>query len=122
MKSKKYLDWLSRKPCLVTHSNHNKDLHHVKCIIRTGVRPPDYFCVPLDHELHLYDLHEGNEADFWEKYDIDILDTVIQLNIEFIEQCGRDKGYDQMFKLLRKSAGFNQEELDKVDFLERQLS
>jgi hypothetical protein len=120
MKSKLYLEFIHSKACLITGTT-PVDAHHSKAIIRTGVRPPDYFCVPLERKLHLYDLHESNESEFWQRHDIDILETVIQLNIEFIEKYGRDKGYASMFKTLRKSAGFNQYAHDKVDELERHL-
>lgn len=122
MKSKKYLDWLANnKPCLVTGSNYNKDLHHVKCIFRLGQRPPDFFCVPLDHRTHLYELHEMNESEFWEKNGFDILQVVIDFNREYISQHGYDKGYDEMFRVLRKSAGTNLEALEKLDYLTSQI-
>ena len=117
MKSKKYLNWLSSKSCLVTGSDYNKDLHHVKCIFRLGQRPPDFFCVPLDHATHLYELHEMNESEFWENHGIDILQVVIDFNKEYILQNGYDKSYDEMFRVLFKSAGTNIDLFDAVEDL-----
>ena len=122
MKSKKYLEFIHSKSCLITGNEYNKDAHHVKCIFRTGVRPPDYFCVPLGHELHLYDLHESNEAEFWERNGVNILEQVIQFNLEYISIHGFEDGYAKMFKLLEKSCGSNMGLLDAVTYLKERLN
>lgn len=84
MKSKAYLDFIHSKPCIIEGTFTQVDAHHVKSILKTGKKPPDFLCVPLNHDVHLYELHQMNEAKFWEKYGINILAEIIRLNVEFL--------------------------------------
>lgn len=88
MKSKAYLDFLSSKPCIVTGSTENVDLHHLIgwSEYRKGSKAPDFIAVPLDHDIHLNELHAGgNEPKFFEKYGINPLREVLRYNLEFLE-------------------------------------
>jgi len=76
-RSKKYLDFIRSKPCLIC-ANPNTVPHHVRRLrwgAGTGIKPSDLVCIPLCHRCHDPKIEEG----------IDVELIIIDLLMEYIE-------------------------------------
>ena len=101
-RSQAYLKWLRSLPCLVCGAQNNIVAHHVrleraaggglKSDNMLGKRVPDWQCVPLRDDLHdgfPFSLHTGNEAEWWQRKNIDPLKAARALSGYWLEG-GRD--------------------------------
>lgn len=84
-RSKHYLDWIDRKPCLICRKQSTH--HHVRMYgdCGTGQKPPDSYCVPLCPECH-GKLHQQGEKSFWNDNNIAIGRIIIRLNAEYLQR------------------------------------
>jgi hypothetical protein len=77
-----YLKWIRSQDCLVSGAK-AQCAHHVG--LRTnggkGIKPSDYFCIPLTHDYHtlgLHALHMIGEESFFKQFKVNIMRTFIQ--------------------------------------------
>lgn len=68
-RSENYLSFVRSRPCVITGSSTDVVAHHVRCLGTwgTGIKPPDYYCVPITAEEHSK-LHAMGERPYWEKH------------------------------------------------------
>lgn len=83
-----YLNWLRSKNCLVS-KNKAECAHHVRLGTNggTGLKPSDYFCIPLLHEYHTTGknaLHKIGEKTFLDQFQISPLKVFTRLLIEYL--------------------------------------
>lgn len=80
-RSSKYLAFIRGRPCTVTGTEENVVAHHVRCLGGggMGLKPSDFYCVPLTAEEHSK-LHAHGEKSFWARHLQDPVD-VIQMNL-----------------------------------------
>ena len=71
-----YLNWLRKQNCLVLNTS-AECAHHVR--LKTnggkGLKPSDYFCIPLTHEYHtigVYALHQIGEDSFFKQFKLKV--------------------------------------------------
>lgn len=71
-RDERYLRWLRQRPCCVSRQTEGVVAHHVRLGTGGGVglKPSDYYCVPLTQSLH-QSLHQGGERSFWMKFNLD---------------------------------------------------
>ena len=87
-RSAAYLKFIRGRPCVITGRNDEMVVaHHVRCLGGggTGLKPPDWLCVPLVEDLHR-ELHQHGEKSFWEKYQEDPLDLVCMNMLVYLAQ------------------------------------
>lgn len=65
-RSKKYLEFIRTRACVITGLESDVVSHHVRCLGGggTGIKPSDYLCVPLIAEEHAR-LHAIGEKRYW---------------------------------------------------------
>lgn len=70
-RSEAYLDFIRLRPCHVTGQEVDVVAHHVRCLGGggMGMKPTDYFCVPLVNSEHDR-LHNMGEKSYWASHDI----------------------------------------------------
>ena len=68
-RSEKYLSFVRSRPCVITGSDLNVVAHHVRCLGGggMGLKPPDYYCIPITAEEHSK-LHATGERSYWERH------------------------------------------------------
>lgn len=89
-KSDEYLNWIREQPCVVTGMMGETIVaHHVR--VGTGggmgLKPSDYFCVPLDSHQHML-LHQIGERTYWSQRCVSVFNVILELNLEFIKDRG----------------------------------
>jgi hypothetical protein len=67
-RNRKYLDWLKEQPCAVCMRKPCDPAHQsLGWPSGTGIKPPDSFCLPLNHDLHMKQ-HRVGEVRFWQEF------------------------------------------------------
>jgi len=81
-----YKSWAKKRPCLVNNIV-GVDGHHIrmKHNCGMGLKPPDEYIIPLDHELHM-ELHTMGVKSFEEKYSISLEKELVKLHNKFVEE------------------------------------
>lgn len=69
--SKKYLNFIRSKPCLICEAEADVVAHHfrLKGTAGIGIKPPDRYCVPLCVKHHT-EIHAYGLLTFFKKYNI----------------------------------------------------
>ena len=85
-KNKKYIDFIKEQPCCVTGGEAVP--HHVRTLgeCGTGLKPPDYFAIPIDPIMHIEELHRHGEELFYSNQFIDPAKVIIGLLTKYIEE------------------------------------
>lgn len=75
-----HLKFIRSLPCAITGKRYEIDAAHIRVGSRlygkrpvgVGEKPSDRWCVPLQHDVHLYSQHaRGNELAWWREQGID---------------------------------------------------
>jgi hypothetical protein len=71
-RSEQYLSFIRSRPCAVTGQEYDIVAHHVRCLGGggVGIKPSDFYCVPLTAEQHSL-LHSEGEKSYWKRHGID---------------------------------------------------
>lgn len=79
-RSKKFLEWIRRQECFVSHSGQDVVAHHLRILGGggMGLKPSDYQCLPLTANLHAQ-LHAHGEKTFFDKLCISVFDLQIEV-------------------------------------------
>jgi len=85
LKSPKYLKFIRNLNCIVT-GNPNPIAHHIrtKTNAGAGMKPSDYWCVPLCPIEHRK-LHDMGEMRYWKENNLCPFTLVAMLNIRYIK-------------------------------------
>jgi len=112
----KYLIWLRKRKCSAS-GDHADVAHHVRLGTNggQGLKPSDYFCIPLKNEYHtggLWALHNIGEETFFQKFELNKIKIFIQLLQDYL----RDE-----YKIIPCLAGSNELEVIKffIEEIER---
>lgn len=110
IKSIDYLDYLSRKRCVVS-GKRNPTLHHESVTRKYSGGLKKYFdfgAIPLDHEIHLYERHGWGKSEFWEHYKQDPVSLVIRFISEYIS-LGREDAELAMnaLRMIKEDNGYS---------------
>lgn len=87
IKSKTYLEFLSKKKCPVTGKS-SIDIHHESLLVgyKGGLKNHnDFQALPLDKTLHLYERHSSGREEFWSKYRMNPYELAEALLSEYLE-------------------------------------
>lgn len=85
-KSPDYLDFVGDHRCVITGYD-KPDIHHESIVRKYSGGLKKYFdfgAIPLRHDLHLDERHAWGRVPFWEHYDIDPIEVVINLIEEYV--------------------------------------
>jgi len=86
IKSKSYLDFVGQKNCVVT-GNYPVDLHHESVTRKFSAGLKKYFdfgVLPLNHDVHLNERHSMGKQEFWDYYNLNPVDLVVELIEEYL--------------------------------------
>lgn len=104
MKSKKYLEYMTRYPCFITGSHNLIELHHESVVRKywAGQKKNfDFGVIPLTKELH-YQRHSWGRRRFWEHHDEDpALICLAYLTVYLRDNYDEDA--EEALKLLEKA-------------------
>lgn len=93
LKSKDYLNFLSKWPCVIT-GNTEADLHH-ESVVRefwsSRKKNFDFGAIPISHYLHIEERHVWGREVFWEHYQM----TPLNVCISFVEMYIHNGGTDE---------------------------
>lgn len=86
VKSKEYLEFLSKKKCPITGTN-STHIHHESLLreFSAGLKNHnDFQAIPLDKSLHLYTRHSLGKEAFWSRYKRNPYEVAIDFLSEYI--------------------------------------
>lgn len=83
-RDEKYLEWIRLRPCVLTQGTHNVVAHHLTIYANRGMglKPSDYWCVPLDSDLH-QKLHAMGERSFWKSHGVHDPHALAAMNLVY---------------------------------------
>lgn len=89
-RNNKYLAWLRKQKCLASGAS-AQCAHHIRLGTNggKGIKPSDYFCIPLLNEYHTTGhsaLHIIGEKTFLEKFDLKIEDVFVNFLYRFLNE------------------------------------
>lgn len=100
-RSEKYLQFIREQPCCVSHSENKIVAHHVRIGKDggMGLKPSDYYCIPLTVKLH-DELHHIGEKTFFNKYFIEEKSLIFGYNLKYLYNFYRNEMEDWFGKII----------------------
>ena len=85
-KSKPYLDYIRKQSCIICQQSET-DAHHVriKNNAGTGIKPSDFYAVPLCRLHHLESHHYGRNT-FFERHGVDIFEELFKMVSRYLKE------------------------------------
>jgi hypothetical protein len=90
------------RPCCVTGMTGDLVVaHHVRCFGHggTGLKPPDYLCVPLTGMEH-HQLHQMGEKTYWGVRGVDPAAMVIMTMLVYLSQFSSKEMIDDLGRII----------------------
>jgi hypothetical protein len=88
LRSSKYLEYIRSQPCEISGRTNDVVAHHVRIgFFGTGIKPSDYRCVPLHHQLH-QELHHIGEKTYWKNWETDPEQVILRLLLVYLAKQG----------------------------------
>ena len=111
-----YLDWVRRRPCLVSGSTQQVVAHHVRIGLSggMGLKPSDYRTLPLDARLHRL-LHDTGEKTFWKEHNIDPIKAIITQAIVYLTELIVSSDREDATRSVEDAIWFLREKMRKRD-------